>query len=141
MLDDEIPLYDIPPEVEAEYWKLVDRSDPDGCWPWLGVITSHGGACFPIRVKGLTSRVQANRIAHQLRHKQSVARVYSCPVLKHCVNPDHLRSMSIAEPITDPEELARIERVRSELQSWMSKHRNKTRRGVKSVKELQNLSR
>ncbi len=86
---------------ELEFWGLVDKDDPDGCWLWLGKqrmgygVFSYGG--FPKREQ------RAHRVAYIWLHgsiPEGLVLDHRCEV-KHCVNPAHL------EPVTNTENIRR----------------------------------
>lgn len=53
-------------QTAASFWARVDKSEPDGCWPWTGAVTSTGF--------GLVSwhgrKVNAHRLAYFLTHRE-----------------------------------------------------------------------
>ena len=78
--------------VTHSFWKLVDRSDPNGCWPWMGSVRKNGyGQIFPR--DGLGRLHYAHRMAYELS-KESIPKGlvidHLCRVRK-CCNPAHLR--------------------------------------------------
>jgi hypothetical protein len=90
------------------FWSRVDRSDPDGCWPWTGGTTKGYGN---VRIEGAHHR--AHRLAWTLTHgpiepgreidhrcHDSSCRLGDrCPH-RRCCNPAHLKS------VTHPENMA-----------------------------------
>lgn len=84
--------------VEDRFWSKVDRSNPDGCWPWIGYRNAGGYGRFHW---GRTQQV--HRIAYELL----VGPIPDGLDLDHlcrnrgCVNPAHL------EPVTNRENILR----------------------------------
>lgn len=56
----------------ARFWSRVDRSAPDGCWPWTGNTSDRGYGQITIATKGkdrLRTTVPAHRVAFFLSRK------------------------------------------------------------------------
>lgn len=86
------------------FWSKVDRSDPEGCWVWLGQRNAWGYGHFRrTLVPGTHVAVKAHRFAYEL----VVGQIPAGLTLDHmcgrpaCVRPDHL------EPVTNIENLRR----------------------------------
>ncbi len=86
-------------------WKLVDRSDPNGCWPWIGKVDKHG---YGVKRFGSYRLNQSRQIAaHRVAYAIAVGPFPIDLVLDHlcmnkrCCNPAHL------EPVTSEENVRR----------------------------------
>lgn len=71
------------------FWAHIDRSDPDGCWPWLGgkFHGGYGSVTFEGR-----RHVRSNRIAFELAVGPIPAGMLVCHRCDNppCCNPAHL---------------------------------------------------
>jgi hypothetical protein len=87
------------------FWAKVDRSNRDGCWPWLAAKSEGYGFC---KWNGKTSI--AHRVAYEIANQCSAMGM----VVRHtcdnsaCCNPSHLVLGSHADNVAD-----RVERGRS----------------------------
>lgn len=83
--------------LEERFWAKVDRSNPDGCWPWLGVVNDGGYGIIKIQYR----KTRAHRVAYEL----SVGPIPHGLVTDHicrnrrCVNPAHLEVVTNKENI------------------------------------------
>lgn len=74
---------------EEKFWAKIDRSDPDGCWLWIGGISGGGYGLFA----GGDKPRYAHRIAYELAHgvtltsKEFVCHICDTP---RCCQPKHL---------------------------------------------------
>lgn len=78
------------PAATEAFHAHVDRSEPDGCWPWTGKVDSNGRGYLDLRVDGRRQRVGAHRVAYMLAHGDVPHRhlVASCG-LRTCCRPGH----------------------------------------------------
>lgn len=89
----------MPKKVEGRFWRLVDRSDPEECWVWLGTVLNNGYGRF--------NRGDRHVVAHRFAYEAAVGPIPEGLDLDHlcrnrrCVNPAHL------EPVTRSENLRR----------------------------------
>ena len=87
----------------ANFWKLVDDSDLDGCWPWTGLLCRQGYGAWSTCFESQHKKHRAHRVAYTLER----GHIPEGLVLDHlcrnrwCVNPAHL------EPVTALENLQR----------------------------------
>lgn len=96
------------------FWSKVDwKTDPDGCWPWLGAISGCGYGYLhvphPAGGRGLPSVECAHRVAYVL----SKGPIPPGLVVRHgptcddgttrqlCINPDHLKLGTHKENMAD----------------------------------------
>ena len=90
---------------EESFWLRVDRSNPDGCWPWLGEASYHGYA--RVTLGGV------KRQAHRWAYEFLVGNVPDGLELDHlcrnrrCCKPAHL------EPVTHRENIIRGDTIPS----------------------------
>lgn len=77
--------------------KYVGGPDDNGCWPWTGTKATGGYGFFKV---GQDS-VRAHRVSWELHRgpiPEGLTIDHLCRV-KHCVNPDHLEPVTLAENI------------------------------------------
>lgn len=130
--------YSLSRDEEERFWSLADHDIRSGCWIWAGRVSTEGYGVFATRYKGLIQQIFAHRIAHELRFGYGSSRVSCCKRDRLCINPEHLSVTKAAEEASsDP----KVQQMRNELKSWMTKHRNQPRKGVRSGADLQGLSR
>ena len=93
--------------VDERFWDKVDKTDPDGCWRWLGFLSSKGYGAFSER--------RVTTPAHRWAYERVVGPIPAGLQVDHlcrkpsCVNPDHL------EPVTNRENLRRSMAVRTSV--------------------------
>lgn len=79
------------PEPER-FWALVDRSNPDGCWPWMGARDAHGYGLFSLdgRKQIVASRYALSTVLGPL--SPEIFACHNCPDGDNppCCRPDHL---------------------------------------------------
>jgi hypothetical protein len=76
-------------DVQCEsFWKRVDRSTPDGCWPWIGMVQSDGYGILHVNRKTL----RAHRVAYWISTGTHPGPLHVCHKCDHppCCNPAHL---------------------------------------------------
>lgn len=73
---------------EERFWSKVDRSDPDGCWPWLAGRHFRGYGFFAVNGRN----VRANRVAYRLQVGPIPPGLFVCHRCDNppCVRGDHL---------------------------------------------------
>lgn len=134
-------LYSLSPENIERFWSMVDRGGEDDHWEWKGATHPHNGqGVFDYHDGRVYIRVQARRIAYQLSRGYPTQRALTCPGHTLCMNPKHIRGYDDPTVVIAPEEEPKINQIRTDLERWMAKHRNQSRRGVRSGKELQDIS-
>jgi hypothetical protein len=74
--------------LTARFWSYVDRSDPDGCWPWTAGRFPGGYGQF----RAGTRKVKAHRVAYELTHGPLGDGMKTLHKCDHppCCRPDHL---------------------------------------------------
>ncbi len=83
----------IPSINKDKFYSKIDISNEENCWEWKGSISSYGYGMFSIR--GVEFR--AHRIAYHLKYgiKELHTVIDHKCMNKSCVNPDHLREVTI----------------------------------------------
>ena len=76
-------------DLATRFWAGVDRSNPDGCWPWMRAVRNsagHGGAWDGKRW------THAHRVAYTLANGPIPSGLYVCHRCDNppCCRPDHL---------------------------------------------------
>jgi hypothetical protein len=77
------------PTTEERFWAFVDRSNPDGCWPWIGKDLNGGYGRFSI-VPG--KRVNASKFIFELTYGSLGPKEMACHTCdyRRCCRPAHL---------------------------------------------------
>jgi hypothetical protein len=72
----------------ARFWAKVDRSDPDGCWPWIGHRIRKGYGIH----WAFNRKTVAHRRAYELTYGSIPDGLFVCHHCDNppCCNPDHL---------------------------------------------------
>lgn len=86
----------VPARPQAErFWPKVNKTD--GCWLWVGAISSTGYGCFFLtKLKGKVR----NTLAHRWAYEDTYGPIPAGLELDHlcrnraCVRPDHLEAVS-----------------------------------------------
>ena len=87
--------------VFERFWKMVDKRDPNECWPWKGYTDTRGYAGFAVRSerKNLTSG-KPHRFSWELANAKEIPDDmeidHTCKN-PSCVNPKHLEVVTHAE--------------------------------------------
>lgn len=90
------------------FWQCVDRTNPDGCWPWMGKVDESGyGTCFglglPVTRLDSCKTGRSHRIAYGITN----GAVPKGLVVRHlcgnrvCCNPIHLALGTHADNVRD----------------------------------------
>lgn len=94
------PAY-VPELVEDRFWAKVRKpDDADGCWPWIGSVSSGGAGSFRTQNRGVTAVRQAWLLSHgPIPDGHRVRRSCTTPA---CVRPSHLFLSAKAGPNARP---------------------------------------
>jgi hypothetical protein len=92
-------------DYAGEFWARVDRSQPDGCWPWLGMLGKGYGV-----VRWKTRAMKAHRVALALTDGDWSNELDVCHTCDNpaCCNPAHLWRGTAAQNIQDSIEKGRF---------------------------------
>jgi HNH endonuclease len=77
--------------MARRFWSRVDRSEPDGCWPWTGFRNRFGYGMFNGSRLRMSSAL-AHRVAYELTYgpiPPGLMCLHHCDN-RPCVRPDHL---------------------------------------------------
>ncbi len=93
---------EIPDDVKARFWALIDVRDPSECWEWQGICSSNGYGRHYLRGFG---PVISHRLAYHIAKGLMPADLVSDHLCRNrkCVNPAHI------EPVTSRENTLRGE--------------------------------
>lgn len=82
---------------EAQFWKRVNKTDT--CWLWTGAITDAGYGRYTNQRwnTNLPHRIAWILLRGPLTREVTLDHVYERCRNTHCVNPDHLEPVSMAE--------------------------------------------
>lgn len=86
-----------PEEFIAKFWSLIDRREPDDCWPWLGTLTISGYGQISFGPRGAAKSLRSNRLVFFLSHGHWPDNAcHSCDN-PPCCNPAHILDGTKAE--------------------------------------------
>ena len=88
-----------PPQgVSCWSWWHIDRSEPGGCWPWIGTLRNGYASAsgYGDNFGETLGHRMMYRAAHPGEDISGLVVHHSCRV-KHCVNPDHLEAITASE--------------------------------------------
>lgn len=98
--------FDLSPEDATRFWLKVKIGAPDACWEWTGRL-ARGYGQFDVAGR----KLNAHRVAHQLKHGATSLHVLHSCDNPRCVNPAHL---SAGRQQRNSEEMARKGRAKGQ---------------------------
>jgi hypothetical protein len=75
--------------VEERFWEKVDKTNPDGCWIWVGARSGNRAGLFAITKY---NRIIPYRFSYELKYGKIPEGLFACHKCDNglCVNPDHI---------------------------------------------------
>jgi hypothetical protein len=89
----DLQVADLPPR----FWRLLEASKGDTCWPWAGPMSNDGYPMFTWRRAGGFVTIGPHRVVYALSHGWFFPpQVHHECGTRSCVRPEHLLAMSSA---------------------------------------------